>query len=125
MPEISRPKTLPPAMRPKKRYILFEVISEHPVEYGDISDALWVSLLELSGEIGASESRIWMIPDMYDDKRQAGVIKCSNTSVENVRAALSLVQIISEKRCIIRVLGVTGTLKSAKAKYIGDESGLY
>ncbi len=124
MSENSRPKTLPPAMRLKKRYILFELISEHPVEYGDISDAVWTSLLDLSGEVGASDSRIWMIPDMYDDKRQAGVMKCSNTSVETVRAALSLVQIVSENRCIIRVLGVTGTLKSAKAKYIGDESGL-
>lgn len=111
-------------MRPKKRYILFEVFSEHPVEYGDISDAVWASLLDLAGEIGAAESRIWMIPDMYDDRKQAGVMKCSNTSVETVRASISLVQIVSENRCIIRVLGVTGTLKSAKAKYIGDESGL-
>src|SRR3989344_8539724 len=111
-------KTLPPALRSQKRYIIFEAISEHPIEYKDLSEAVWVSLLDFSGEIGASEARIWMITNLYDDKAQRGVIQCGSKSVEIVRAALSLIQIVSENKCIVKVLGVTGTLKSATDKYM-------
>jgi ribonuclease P/MRP protein subunit POP5 len=117
---MNMPKTLPPALRPNKRYVIFEIISEHPVEYSDFSSAVWASLLDFAGELGASDARIWLIANLYDDKRQRGIIKCSNISVETVRAALSLVQIISEHKCIVRVIGVTGTLKSAQDKYLVD-----
>ncbi|MBI2579518.1 MAG: ribonuclease P protein component 2 [Candidatus Aenigmarchaeota archaeon] len=123
---MDRPKTLPPSMRPKKRYIVFEVISEHPVEYGDLSNSVWSSLMDLTGEAGASDARIWFISNLYDDKRQVGIIKCGNGAVESVRASLSLVQIVSESKCIVKVLGVTGTLKSAGEKYLEghDKNGI-
>lgn len=114
---MDRPKTLPPSMRPKKRYIIFEVISEHPIEYNDLANAVWSSLMDLEGEAGASDSRMWFISNLYDDKRQMGIVKCGNSVVEAVRAAIALVQIVSENKCIVRVLGITGTLKSASEKY--------
>ncbi len=114
-----RVKTLPPTLRSQKRYIVFEAISEHPIEYKDLSEAVWMSLLDFSGEIGSSEARMWMITNLYDDKAQKGVIQCGSKSVEVVRAALALIQIVSENKCIVKVLGVTGTLKSARDQYLG------
>jgi|SRR3989344_6956192 len=117
--EADRVKTLPPALRLQKRYVIFEAISEHPIEYKDLSESVWMSLLDFSGELGASDARIWMIMNLYDDKAQKGVIQCSIKSVETLRASLALIQIVSENKCIVKVLGVTGTLKSARDKYMG------
>lgn len=112
------PKILPPSMRQQKRYIVFEVISENPVMYNDIISSVWNSMLGFLGELGSSEARIWFVTGLYDDKTQRGVIRCRHDSVEKVRAVLSLVQIIGESRSILKIIGVTGTIKAAKNKYL-------
>ncbi len=112
------PKLLPPSLRSQKRYIVFEVISEQPVVYGDIISAVWSSMLSFLGELGSSHAKVWFIHNIYDDRTQRGVIKCSHDSVEHVRAALSLIQIVGETKCIVKIVGVTGTIKSAKSKYL-------
>jgi ribonuclease P/MRP protein subunit POP5 len=112
------PKLLPPSMRSQKRYIVFEVVSDQSVNYNDISSAIWNSMLSFLGEIGSSSAKVWFIRNIYDEKEQKGVIKCSHDSVEHIRASLSLVQVIGETKCIIKIIGVTGTIKSAKAKYL-------
>ena len=112
------PKLLPPSLRSQKRYIVFEVISENPVVYNDIVTAVWTSMLSFLGELGSSAAKVWFIHNIYDDKSQRGVIKCSHDSVEQVRASLSLIQIVGETKCIMKIVGVTGTIKSAKAKYM-------
>ena len=55
---------------------------------------------------------------LYDEKTQKGVIRCGHNYVEHMRVVLSLNQILGEKKVIIRILGVTGTIKSAKNKYL-------
>jgi ribonuclease P/MRP protein subunit POP5 len=112
------PKLLPPSLRSQKRYIVFEVISEQPIVYNDIGTAVWNSMLSFLGELGTSSAKVWFIHNIYDDKSQKGVIKCSHESVEHLRTALSLVSVIGETKCIIKIVGVTGTIKSAKAKYL-------
>ena len=116
---MAEPKLLPPSMRAHKRYVVFEIIPEKPVEYGDFMAAFWSSLLNLLGENGAADARIWVIKNLFDDKQQRGVVKCQHDFVEYTRASLMMVQIIGETKAIVRVLGVTGTIKSAKDKYLG------
>lgn len=115
---MSEPKILPPSMRQQKRYIVFEVISESPVTYGDIISSVWTSMLNFLGELGSSETRVWFVAGLYDDKTQRGVIRCRHDSVEKVRSVLSLIQIIGESRSIVKIIGVTGTIKAAKKKYL-------
>ena len=118
------PKILPPSMRPPKRYIVFEIISDTPVNYGEFVNAVWTTSLEFLGELGTSEAGIWFVHNSYDDEKQTGILKCRHNNVENVRTVLSLISTVGETRCIIKILGVTGTIKSAKTKYIGDSSEL-
>jgi len=114
-----RPKKLPPSLRTKRRYIVFEIISEHPMEYSDFVNAVWASLLNFLGEATTSDARIWIIQNLYDLKNHRGVIRCKHDSVEQVRAALTLIQMVGETKAVIKILGVTGTIKSAKGKYLG------
>lgn len=113
---------LPPSLRSQKRYLVFEVISEQPVVYGDVVTAVWSSMLSFLGELGSSSAKVWFIHNIYEDRNQMGVIKCSHDSVEHVRAALSLIQVVGEAKCVIKIVGVTGTIKSAKAKYLAKDS---
>jgi ribonuclease P/MRP protein subunit POP5 len=123
---MSEPKMLPPALRSGKRYIVFEVISDEKIGYDDILNSNWESMLDFLGELNVSLAKPWMIKSLYDEQNQRGVIKCGNDYVEQIRAALSLIQIIGEKKAIVKVLGVTGTIKSARLKYLEKTGvGLY
>ncbi|MBI5072835.1 hypothetical protein HZA99_03385 [Candidatus Woesearchaeota archaeon] len=116
----SQPKILPSSMRPKSRYIVFEIISENPViEYKDFVDALWTSLLNLVGELGASETQLRVIKNLYDEKMQRGILKCKNDVIELVRASMTTIIMIGESRSIVKITGVTGTIKTATNKYLG------
>lgn len=117
-----KPKMLPPSLRSHKRYIVYRAITEAPMAYGEFINALWNTVLTFLGEFSSSDSKIWTVHNLYDANEQTGVIKCKHDAVEQVRVTLSLIQQVGETKCIIKVLGVTGTIKSAKNKYLAFQS---
>jgi len=117
---MEKPKILPPTLRMRKRYIAFEIISNKNINYNDMLNAFWDSMLELFGETGAAESHTWIIKNLYDGKK--GVLRCKYDMVEKVRAALTFIKMIGDSPIIIKVLGVTGTIKTCKIKYLGFKS---
>ena len=119
MEDESRPKILPPSLRSKTRYIVFEIISDSPIEYKDFIDALWNSTTHFLGELLTADSQLRVLRNLYDNKSQRGVIKCRHDMVEHVRTSLSMISIISEIRVVIKIDGVTGTIKSARNRYLG------
>ena len=116
------PRMLPPSMRPPKRYIAFEVVSEQPIIYGELVNAIWTTAMEFLGEVGGAEANIWFVHNMYDSKHQTGMVKCRHDNVEKVRTVLSLISVVGETKCLIRIMGVTGTIKSAKTKYLTEKT---
>ncbi len=116
--EESRPKTLPPSLRDKGRYIVFEIISENPLEYRDFLEAFWNSMVMFLGELGSSDCQARILKNLYDQKSQRGVIRCKHDMVEHVRSSLSMITMIGESRVLIRIQGVTGTIKAATNKYL-------
>lgn len=115
---MAEPRMLPPSMRPPKRYVVFEVVSEQQIVYGELVNAIWTTAMEFLGELGAAEANIWFVHNAYDSGTQRGLLKCRHDCVEKVRAVLSLITVVSESKCLIKILGVTGTIKSARAKYL-------
>jgi ribonuclease P/MRP protein subunit POP5 len=116
---VMEPKRLPPSLRAKSRYVVFEIISEKPATFADFTASVWNSMMGFLGELQASEARVWIIRNLYDEKTQRGVMKCSHDRIEHVRAALSMIQMVGETRAIVHIIGVTGTIKSARNKYLG------
>ena len=115
------PKQLPPSLRDIKRYVVFEIISENHVTYKDLVETLWTSVSNFLGEMQASKAKIWAIQNLFVEKSKKGIIRCSHTYVEHTRVVLSLIQFIGESRATVKVLGVTGTIKSARVKYMGHK----
>src|SRR3989344_4746496 len=105
---MDKPNPLPPTLRPTVRYIVFQVISENKIKYDDINIAAWGGMLSFLGEFGSSDVKLWFLKELYDEGRQMCVVKCRHDYVEQVRAVLSLVQIVGETRATLHILGVTG-----------------
>ena len=115
-----RPNRLPPTLRPKSRYIAYQVISEKKLPFTDMMNAMWHSVLNFLGETGSSRASVWIIKNAWEEEKQVGLLRCNHTSVEEVRAALSLVQRVGYSPVIVRVLGISGTIKAARKKFFGE-----
>ncbi|MFC2142915.1 Rpp14/Pop5 family protein [Candidatus Aenigmatarchaeota archaeon] len=118
MAEESRPKILPQSLRGKKRYVVFEILSDEKIEYSDFSSAVWNTLLGFLGDLKSSEAKVFLIKNLYVAETKRGVIKVDHNYIEELRAVLSLIQYIGETKIIVKILGVTGTIKSAQTKYL-------
>jgi len=111
-----KPKILLPTLREKDRYIKIQVISEEPISYPDLEQAIWNTFLDFFGEFGVSKTNLWIIKNLYDEEKQIGVIKCNNKSVQQVLAGLGLISRLGDNRVIFKILKVSGTIKGLKLK---------
>lgn len=102
----------------KKRYVVFEIESQRKFRFRQVSQAILNQCLQLYGEVGSSRLNLWVLKDLFDEKNQKGVVVCSHLKVPEVRAALALIKKIGDKKVIFHTLGVTGTIKSAKNKFL-------
>jgi len=116
----NRPRLLSPTLRPKKRYIAFQVIAENGQKFtfDEIANVIWHALAEFAGEINAALSRMWVMKDLWEEERMTGVIRCSHTAVELVRSALVLIDRIGDTRVAFLILGVSGTVKGVRRKFL-------
>lgn len=89
------------------------------MSFSEFTSAVWNSTIGFLGELQTSEARMWLIRNLYDEKSQKGVLKCAHDRIEHVRAALAMITMVGETRAIVRIIGVTGTIKSARNKYLG------
>ncbi len=108
-----------PALRAKKRYVIFKVHSENPEfrpDFLNIRGAIWNSLESWLGEAGLAKASVRIINNLWNPKSQAGFLSCSPKYVDHVKVALALVHQIGDERVIIQVLRVSGTIKSGKEK---------
>jgi ribonuclease P/MRP protein subunit POP5 len=111
-------KILPPTLREKKRYIAFQVISEESetFSYSDLEQAIWNTSLDFLGEYGVSKTSIWLMKDCWDQNKQMGIIRCNHKSVHSVITSLGLISRLGDTKITIKILKVSGTIKTVKNK---------
>lgn len=111
---------LPPTLRERKRYIVFEMISEREIAKRELVEEINDAIYSLYGDVGASKSRIWLIG--YKKKKKdedtgtdvgVGILRCAHDKVEEVRAALACIHSVNEARIGIRVIKISGSIKGA------------
>jgi RNase P/RNase MRP subunit POP5 len=110
-----------PARRDHPRYIVFEIISDNTYDLGDVVKTIWYSILQLFGDVGTSDITFWTLSSLYRKSKKRGIIKTDNSSVDKIRSALSIIRTISSQNVIIKVIGVTGTIETAKTKFLDFE----
>lgn len=114
-------KPVLPSLRGKKRYLVFEIISENKIDnLNDISDSILGSCQKFFGEMGMAKAGLLMLNDKYNKEKQKGIIKVDNKMVDNLKAALCFVKEIGDKKVIVKSVGVSGILKKAQEKFIAS-----
>ena len=108
---------LPPTLRERKRYVVFEIISENPKKLQEVRMAIWNSILNFLGENEASKMNLWLISSLFNYDLQKAAIRVNHDMVGKLRAALTLVKEINGERTTLSVIGVAGTMEGVKKKY--------
>ncbi|MGC9444876.1 MAG: Rpp14/Pop5 family protein [Candidatus Methanospirareceae archaeon] len=105
----------PPTLRERRRYLRFELLCERPVDKRAVLKEIWDSLYALYGDLGASESRLWLIDyqPMEDGTQGVGILRCAHDRVDEVRAALACIHTVDTASVGIRVVKTSGTIKGA------------
>jgi ribonuclease P/MRP protein subunit POP5 len=106
-----RLKVLPPTLREKKRYIRFKIISEEPVEYSDLQEAIFNVFLDFYGENEVGRFGLKLIKNLWNSKNQTGVIKCSHLYLPKVLAGLGLISRLGDIRIVFKIEKVSGTIR--------------
>ncbi len=115
------PKPILPTLKERNRYIAFESISDSGFSRNDVVKAVWNSILNFFGEMGASRTSLWVMD--WDEKKQKGILKANHRGVDTVRTSLALVEGINGHKVIFNVLGISGTIKKARERYLSQPSG--
>ncbi|WP_461866237.1 ribonuclease P protein component 2 [Thermococcus sp.] len=113
-----KPKYLPPTLRDKHRYIAFQLIGERPFKREEVKRAIWDACLSTLGILGSARAKPWLIK--FDEKSQTGIIRVDRKHVEDIRFALTLVTHINGSWVIFRTIGVSGTIKRLKIKFLKE-----
>jgi ribonuclease P/MRP protein subunit POP5 len=112
-------KPVLPSLREKKRYLVFEVISDKKLEnVNSISKTIMNDCQNYLGEMGMAKAGLMILNNKYNPNMQRGVIKVSHKMVDNLRAALCFVKEIDNQKVIVKSVGVSGILKKAQNKYL-------
>ncbi|HIP62953.1 MAG TPA: ribonuclease P [Archaeoglobus profundus] len=107
-------KGLPPALKKKKRYIAFQLIGDKRVNEKDFLAVIWKVLISIFGELKSAHAGIWL--EYFDG--EFGILRCNREMVDNVKVALTLITKIGDVNVIPKILGVSGTIKRCKKKYL-------
>jgi ribonuclease P/MRP protein subunit POP5 len=111
-------KKLKPALREKKRYIAFQVEGERQYSKREVVREIVNQSLSFFGESGASEFNLWVVE--FNEALQQGFLVCHNKAVGKLKACLGLIGSIGEEKVHFRVLGVSGTIKSLRRKFLNN-----
>lgn len=107
-------KILPSSLRFKRRYIAFELVYDEKIDEKDLIDTIWSTGIFLVGAYKMSICNIRMI----DYKGKRGIISCAREEVDTLRAILTIIDKINDKKVAVNVLGVGGSIKKVNKKYI-------
>jgi RNase P/RNase MRP subunit POP5 len=94
-----------PALREKKRYVVFEVSKEKTAR--EVRSKLYKEALAFLGEKGLGEMGLMFLPEYWDGR--IGVIRVNHKKVNELKMVLGLIKGMETK-----TIKTTGSLKKTK-----------
>ena len=95
-------------MRPKRRYIAFEVVGK--ASKNQIARAIESSLRDDRDKI--------MKLILYEARSGRGLLRCGHLQVLEAKAAMSSIERIGGEKVSLGILGISGTIRAAKRKFL-------
>ncbi|ADG13916.1 Ribonuclease P [Methanocaldococcus infernus ME] len=108
-------KPLPPTLREKKRYLAIKILYEDEISEGEFIRLLRDASLKFIGYWGTAKANPWLVYYNYP----YAIVRCQRDHVDFVKSSLILVREFKDKPINIICLGVSGTIRKAKIKFLG------
>lgn len=99
-------------MRPKRRYIAFEVVG---METGN-NDVIKALHIRLGGNPNLVFNKGLLKLVFYDPGSKLGLLRCGHKQADVVKTIITRVGIV-DKKPSFKVVGLSGTIKAAKRKF--------
>ncbi len=107
-------KTLPPTLREKKRYISFKIMYPKILSRNEVVNLIRNAVIDYYGIWGISKSNPWLI----DYNHPKGLLRINRSEVDFVKSALITVKEHKNNPINIVILGVSGSIKKSRIKYL-------
>ena len=98
--------------KPKKRYIVFEVLGDCQVDEQALWRVLRETIREVLGSPGLIKSGVALV--YYNPHLKRGILRVRNNYKNQVLGSLGLIRRISNCEVLVLPISTSGTLKSAK-----------
>ncbi|RZN63063.1 MAG: hypothetical protein EF811_01215 [Methanonatronarchaeia archaeon] len=105
---------LPPSLRDSRRYIAVHVVSSGPLERKDLVGGVWSEAVSVLGDVRAGETGLWI----YGFDGQHLVVGCFDGYVGEVAGVLACVRRVGGFDVRLDVVGVSGTMRKLKKRFI-------
>ena len=102
-----------PSLRQKKRYVVFELLSDQKFSFPDIKQEVQNAILRFIGYEGMAKASVMILAERFNEEKQRFTVKINNVFVDTMKTALMLSTHIQQKPIIIKSLITSGTLKKA------------
>ncbi|HLC58396.1 MAG TPA: Rpp14/Pop5 family protein [Candidatus Nanoarchaeia archaeon] len=109
-----KPKTLMPSLKEKKRYLVYEVISDEKFSYSDIKLEIINNFKNFFGLEGLGKAGL----DFIEYENNKGIVKVSAKGVDMLKASFCFLRKINKGDVVIRSLGLSGMINKARSKFI-------
>jgi len=96
----------------RKRYILFEIISDSDIGNDSVENAIKNSIKKLFGEFGLSEANPKLLREL--SKNKVYTLQIDHKYIQKVKVAMASIIEINKKPVIFKTIKVYGTLKKIK-----------
>ena len=100
--------------RPRRRYIVFEIITSTTLSREDVEKAINDTFRKLYGTVGASMTMLRLVD--YDEVSRRGILRVRGEYKYWVLTTLALIREIAGVRVLVLPLAVHGTVRRARKR---------
>lgn len=107
-------KPIFPALKERKRYLLFRILSDSGVNKQQCGDAVRRACSRALGELNYAKAGVLFLKETYKAKKKTGIIRVNTKYVDEVKLALASIEEIAGGRATFDVVKVSGLLNKLK-----------
>lgn len=101
-----------PSQKPKKRYVLFELKSSSNFSFKELSNGLWLAIINAVGK----EEALSLGFQLVKFGSGKGIFKCKREKCEKAKKIICSARQIAGKKASIQTLATSGTIRTLKEK---------
>lgn len=109
--KIKKQKPLLPALKEKKRYVVFETISNQNLRLNDVKQEINKQFSLMLGRLGTAKAGLMFMDDW---KNNRGIVRVNNKFVDHVKACFCVIDQVNDADVIVRSINVSGILNKAR-----------